>query len=133
MVALTKYFVVRIISKFCGWTNQNFVDSTKSFSEYTLWSQNFIGRANNCIPPTHLNSNDNIVLKLSKLIKNILSQISAWFLVSILKFFFKMSKARYCYYCTKSWWNITICSADYFWRHKVLHALKQKWYIKFSN
>ena len=29
----TKHFFVRIISKFCGWTNQNFVDSTKSFSE----------------------------------------------------------------------------------------------------
>ena len=31
-----------------------------------------IGRANNCISPIHLYSNDNIVLKFWKLIKNML-------------------------------------------------------------
>ena len=30
-VGSTKHFVARIISKFCSWTNQNFVNSTKSF------------------------------------------------------------------------------------------------------
>ena len=33
LIESTEHFVVHIISKLRGWTNQNFVDLTKSFSE----------------------------------------------------------------------------------------------------
>ena len=35
----------------------------------------FIGLANNCIPPTDIHSNENIAFKFCKLIKNILGHV----------------------------------------------------------